>query len=355
MKKMLPIITTLVRAEHNPGDTFIGLGGQYLIERILGPVNWLILNKFSHMTYWDKYKDLIQEAGIIFYAGMPQYNNYDDWCLWYDKEMWEKVIIPRNLKVISIAGGAGYPNAEWTPQKFANHCMESQKTKNLLQARKSQLLLTTVRDAYAHELLNKIGIENHFMPCSATFAMKFAQLKAEKDRDLVILVPPSFNTVPNQYFKNINNKEEETRNRWLAIYQSLKKEYKKILVVCHFYSEYYMLKNFLSSEDLFFTTDYLSLLKIYTKANLVISARLHGALPAYGLPGTKVVCIALDTRGHSVSIFPKIPLIIYQNLSIDNIIKATREAVPSEESDFTPWLEKYDSLISNIESIKKFS
>lgn len=39
MRNMLPIISTLVRAEHNPGDTFIGLGGQYLLERVLGPVN----------------------------------------------------------------------------------------------------------------------------------------------------------------------------------------------------------------------------------------------------------------------------------------------------------------------------
>lgn len=286
----------------------------------------------------------------MFYAGMPQYNNYDDWCMWYDKEMWEEAIVPWNLKVISIAGGSGYPNAEWTPQDFSNHCRSSEKTVDMLRARDENLILTTVRDPHAHALLNDLGIENYHMPCSATFATRYCNLSADKNRDLVILVPPSHTSIPSIYVKE--DKEQETRELWLDIFDALKKEYKNVLVVCHFYPEYKSLRDHLPPEELFFTSDYISLLKIYTKAKLVVSSRLHGALPAYGIPGTKAVSIAIDTRGHATSIFPKIPIITYENISPESVIEATRIAESSEESDFSKWLEEYDNLIGSVEELK---
>lgn len=349
---MLPMISTLVRAEHNPGDTFIGLGGQYLIERVLGPVNWLVINKFGKKAAWERHKDLIKEAGIVFYAGMPQYNNYDDWCMWYDKEMWNDIIVPWNLKIVSIAGGGGYPNAEWTPEEFSDHCMSSENTVKMLKNRDKSLVLTTVRDPHAHMLLNNIGIKNHHMPCSATFATRYCNLSADRDRDLVIIVPPAHTSMPSIYIKE--NKEEETRILWLEIFTALKKEHKNVLVVCHFYQEYLSLRDYIAPEELFFTSDYISLLKIYTKAKLVVSSRLHGVLPAYGIPGTKVVSIAIDTRGHATSIFPKIPLITYKDISIEAIISATRIAEPSEESDFSKWIDEYDMLIRSVDELKYF-
>lgn len=351
MRKMLPMISTSVRTDHNPGDTFIGIGCQYVIERITGPVNWLILNKFGQKGPWDKHEQIIKEAGLVIYGGMPQYNNYDDWCMWYDKQLWEEVINPRELDVISIAGGGGYPNAEWTPEDFANHCYSSERTRILLKRRTKNTILTTVRDPHAHALLNKIGIDNKYMPCTATFSSRYANVTAEKDRNLTIIVPPSWDSVPNQYVTG--EKEEDTRKRWLQIYNDIKKEHGNTLVVCHFYKEYMSLKDHIDPKDLFFTSDFLSLLKIYGKAHTVISSRLHGTLPAFGINGTKAVNIAIDTRGHAAEIFDKIPTITYGNLSSDAILEAIKNAQPSEESDFAPWLEKYDELLSSIKQLKE--
>lgn len=348
---MLPMISTSVRADHNPGDTFIGLGAQYIIERVLGRVNWLILNKFGQATPWDKHKDLIQEAGIVIYGGMPQYNNYDDWCMWYDKQLWEDIINPREIKVVSLAGGSGYPNAEWTADDFADHCYSSERTKILIGRRKKNQIVTTVRDPAAHALLNKLGFENKYMPCTATFATRHAKLTAESNRDLTILVPPAWSSVPIQYTGS--DKELKVREQWLDIYRAMKKECKKVLVVCHWYSEYMSLREYIPAEDLFFTSDFLSLLKVYTHAHTIVSARLHGALPAYGIEGTKVVSVAIDTRGHATEIFPKIPLVTYGNLNSDSIIEGIRAAIPSEEKDFTEWLAEYDELISSIEEFKR--
>ena len=351
MKKMLPMISTSVRVDHNPGDTFIGIGAQYLIERVLGPVNWLILNKFGQAGPWEKHKELIKEAGVVVYGGTPQYNNYDDWCMWYDKQLWEEIINPRDIKVVSLAGGSGYPNAEWSAKDFAKHCCSSEQTRIIIGRRRKNQIITTVRDPASHALLNELNFPNRYMPCTATFSMRHAKLTAEPDRNLTILVPPSWDSVPGQYTKG--EKEPYVKQQWLEIYKAVKKEHGKVLVVCHWYKDYMSMRQVIPEEDMFFTSDFLSLLKIYTKAHTVVSARLHGALPAYGLPGTKVVSVAIDTRGHATEIFPKIPLIEYGSLTSDRVLEAIKEAVPSEEEDFTEWLNEYDELISNIEELKR--
>ena len=70
------------------------------------------------------------------------------------------------------------------------------------------------------------------------------------------------------------------------------------------------------------------------------------------IQGTKVVSVAIDTRGHATEIFPKIPLITYKDLSQEAVLKAIKEAEPSAEEDFTDWLSEYDELIGSIEEFE---
>jgi hypothetical protein len=349
MKKVFPIITTQVRANHNPGDTFIGIGGQYIFENLFGPINWLVINKFSQEEAWLKREELIKEAGIVYYAGMPQYNNYDDWCFWYDKELWEEIIVPWDLKVISLAGGAGFPNAEMTPEEFTERCLESEKTVGMLQARKNNLLLTTVRDNHANKLLNSVGIENHVVACSALFASRQANIQKE-EKEYVVLVPPNYKSIPDIY--RIDGSKEETMIAdWLSIFNALKKEYKKVIIVCHWHDEFLSLRNHVEPNEIFFTTDYLSLLNIYKKASLVISARLHAALPAFGIEGTKAISIAIDTRGHAAGIVEKIPVITYAQLSADVIIEKCKTVEMSEKEDIDKVLKEYHTVLMGCKEL----
>ncbi len=349
MKKIFPIITTQVRANHNPGDTFIGIGGQYVFENLFGPINWLVINKFSKEEAWKEKEELIKEAGFVYYAGTPQYNNYDDWCFWYDKELWEDIFIPWNLKVISLAGGAGFPDAEMTTKQFVERCLQSQKTVDMLQTRKNNLFLTTTRDSYANELLNNLGIENKLIACSALFAARQANIKTE-EKEYVILVPPNYENIPDQYTRN-ENKEETFLKDWLDIFSVLKKEYKKVIVVCHWHTEFLSLRKHVESGEIFFTSDYLSLLNIYKKANLVVSARLHAAIPAFGIEGTKAISIAIDTRGHAAGIIEKIPVITYSKLNSDIIIETIRKTEASEKIDIDKILEQYHNTLASCKEL----
>jgi hypothetical protein len=349
MKKTFPIISTQVRANHNPGDTFIGIGGQYIFESLFGPINWLVINKFSKEEAWESKEDFIKEAGLVYYAGMPQYNNYDDWCFWYDKELWENIIVPWNLKVISLAGGAGFPDAEMTPEQFSERCLTSQRTADMLQARKNNLLLTTVRDNHANKLLSSLGIDNKLIACSALFASRQANIERE-NKEYVILVPPNYKNIPDQYTKN-ENKEETFLKDWLSIFNALKQEYKKVIIVCHWRDEFISLRDHVKANEIFFTSDYLSLLNIYKKASLVVSARLHAALPAFGIEGTKAVSIAIDTRGHAAGIIEKIPVVTYGQLNSDIIIETARKTEASEKADVDKVLEQYHDVLINCKEL----
>ena len=216
--KLCPILCRLPGEEGNPGDVFIAIGLQEVLDQALGknsqPLPWLKLSKFKP-GHVKTHIGLIKEAGFIIIGGMPQYNNYDDWCFWYDREFWQEFIVPNNIKVFPLAGGSGYPSNTMTPQEFSAHCLRSNETKRVLGIRCDHSSFFTVRDEHSYALLKDFDRtpEVHHLACTATFAAKARGIEWESEGRLII-VPPSPGSIPTQYLiENTHGMTPEAINK----------------------------------------------------------------------------------------------------------------------------------------------
>lgn len=339
---LCPMLCRLPGEEGNPGDIFIAIGLQHVLDEALSkrgrPLPWLNLSKFKP-GHVKKHIDLIKEAGFLIIGGTPQFNNYDDWCFWYDREFWQDFIVPNKIKVFPLAGGGGYPSNTMNPREFADHCLQSHETQRILGMRCDHSPFFTVRDEHAYTLLKKFdrAPEVHLLACTATFAGPARGIEWESEGNILI-VPPSPGSVPVQYLLEntqdmdadaINKaKAEKVMKLFIECGEALGEEYgSKPIYVAHYFPEYMLLKQYGIPEDqIFFTNDYYRLLKMYATADYVFSARLHGALPPFGMCGPQVVHVGIDTRMSAVGYFEQIPNIRIQDLTPEVAVEAMGEA-----------------------------
>lgn len=345
----IPLITTTGRTNDNPGDTFIGVGLQYLFEQALGPQVWLLIDRFSPRGFRD-YEDVIRAAPFLVYGGMPQYNNYDDWKHWYDDAMWRDFIIRWELQIFTMAGGAGFSHPDIDIDAYVAHCLKSRKTERIIRQRVENSLCFTVRDLYAHALLNALEIPNNYLPCSAVWASKMWNIEPPRRRPYLILVPPSPRHTP----KRVGRKRiprgrrlEQFADNWKNFYTALKQSGHNVRVLCHAYREYTALRGAIPSEALWFHGDPYTLLRQYAAAHTVVSARLHGSLPAYGICGTRVLNLSVDVRGSAVEVFPRICNLRIRDATPDILVSMIDQLEPSTPEDFRNPEAAYRELIGS--------
>jgi len=335
--------------EGNPGDVFIAIGLQQVLDDALGkhgaPLPWLSLSKFKP-GHVKKHIDLVKEAGFLIIGGTPQFNNYDDWCFWYDREFWQDFIVPNNIKVFPLAGGGGYPSNTMNPREFADHCLKSEETRRILGIRCDHSPFFTVRDEHAYTLLKKFdrAPEVRHLACTATFAGKSRNIEWKGGR--LLIVPPSPGLVPVKYVLDNTGgmdgdaiakaKIDKIMKLFIECGDALGEEYvMKPIYVAHYFPEYLLLKQYGIPEDhIFFTNDYYRLLQMYATADCVLSARLHGALPPFGMCGPKVVHVGIDSRMGAIDYFEEhIPNLKIQDLTPEVAVEAMEEAQAWSESE----------------------
>lgn len=291
---MIPVISTSSHAKGNPGDLFILWGFQQLMHQAFNkPLPWYIFSKFSPKSFTEE-KSLLKECGNITYVGTPQYNNYDDWIAWYDWDLWKEVIIPLKLEFRTVAGGAGIPEVEISTEEFVAYCDKSKKTKSILNSKRTRTKYSTVRDKYAHALLNSVGWENELFPCTAAWSTRFLNLK-KKNPQFSAIVPPSPAMVHDRV--SGGNSQEMIVKKYLEIYSLQKKMDMRPLFIFHDKKTFDL---FPSDVDKFYTRDALTLLKTYQNARGLISGRIHAAIPVFAMGDTQVVSLPIDTRGAAV-------------------------------------------------------
>jgi len=331
------MITRTNRSKVNPGDLIIGVGLQYLFEQVTGPQQWILMDPDAGS--FKSYEPLIRKSRFILFGGMPQYNNFDSWSVWSDIEMWDQFVRPWNLKMMMMAGGAGHYKTDIDIESYAKWCLSSNKTRDTLLKRKPNLVCLTTRDPYAHYLLNQLGMENQLLPCSSLWAVKMLRFEPSDKRPFIFLVP----SIVDRKFNGLSYVDF-----WLSLYRKLKKEVGDVRVVCHELEEYKILEKVIGDADMIFHADYYMLLREYASAGVVVSGRLHGSLPAYSYPGTRVVNISVDTRGSAVTLLPKIVDHKAHNTDVDKIVKSLTLAQPSAAGDLDAFEGDYKSVISSV-------
>ena len=320
---IIPVMTRKGFSSGNPGDVFICLGLQWLMEKELGPLEWFYFDKFSKKDFEDN-KEVLRSAGFLIYAGTPQYNNYDDWQLWYDWGVWLDYLIPMGIDFISIAGGSGFPNPHMTPKEFSDYCLDSRKTRSILNSRGIRTKLNTVRDPHARQLLVDFGTDTVMLPCTATWAARYFNIENGPDT-YTALVPPSPLSVRPQDLQ-VSTREEVREyivDKYLALYKDMEKKGQNPVIVCHSKSEYNLFDGL--GVETFYTNDTAALLRFYSTCFSVVSSRLHGCLPALGLGIKNIVSVPIDTRGSAATLLgiPEVKLTDMTTKRINSALKST--------------------------------
>ena len=142
--------------------------------------------------------------------------------------------------------------------------------------------------------------------------------------------------------------------QWVEIYWTFKSADPGTKILCHGVEEYEALRGSVSSGDLWYQGDSYALLREYSRARAAVSARLHGSLPAFGIPGSRVLNLSVDVRGSAADIFPKIRNRWLHDLSPGEMVKETRSLEASSESDLERWEAAYrDAVLSAYFSLQE--
>lgn len=341
----VPAVTRKSPNGGNPGDGFIFWGLQELWDNEFGPTQWDLISKFNDKDIKAGLNE-VRRSDALVYAGMPQFNNYDDWCLFYDEELWRDYINPTGVPTVHLAGGGGFPNPDMTPTEFADYCMASERTVDILKERFTNAKLITVRDFHAYELVRRIRPDVKVLPCTALFAAQRRNVEARRVPKRVALVPPTPNMFPDRHVGSgdAGIKMEGIFNAFVNMRNQLLAAGYEPVIVCHGRAEFEAFRAGMRITPVFYTNCADSLLRYYGTCEAVVSARLHGAVCAYGIPGTAVVGIGIDTRMSAFDLLPGISQVKWQDFRDESILPYLEAAKPCTRERLA-WLEEGYRLV----------
>ena len=337
------ILTNLIQdytGHINIGDVFIRFGLQYILDQALKPeeIEWHLVSRFSKLKQHDL--DLMKTCDFIIYGGMPQYNNLDDWKLYYDDEIWDD-LNALNVPILRLAGGGGYPSESWTPEQFREHLNKSDLTKDILKKSMSNCKLVTTRDIMAQSFLVSNGIDSKLLACSGTFAPLFMgitetskkinaicltaeYLKHREDKDLLV-----------EEFKKTKKYLEDTTGKPCVVIAQVKKN------DIPFLEEHF--------DDVVHRDNHMHILEVYKDVDICVSTRLHCALPIHGIGG-RVVLVRVDTRasaGKELGI-PIIELSKYTNEQFVDIVENNKFSKMSPQVSLNKCIDFYRKKMIQI-------
>jgi len=280
--------TTEVRPEHNGdsnfGDCLIGHGLKYLIEMTNPSMRfeWVDISRFSVLSEEDKAK--MKECDVIVYAGMPQYNIFSDWSFYYDDGIYDD-IKAADKPFYKLAGGFGSSNPIPTVKEAVERAKNDPRTIELINKACSIAKITTVRDRYAHEILNALSIKNTLLPCPASYSLfyKSDQKEVERDINLFSITSAVLNPSEFEVIKNAFNLMRLTYPETYFICQNYKRDY-------DFLVDHNIKKNCIIQPES--VAEFKTYLR---RADKVFTTRLHTALPAF-VNKSKVILFKVDTR-----------------------------------------------------------
>lgn len=371
-------ITFITTIDHNIGDDFVREGIKYLLRSSLKDEELIFENihkhspitvrhgfeffkelKISKFTFPSQKldillplkitKDRILEADLVIQSGAPVYWCHPDFGSHCSNNEWYEALIQRRFlknnksKLLNIAAGSCqefYSDG----QEFNNCTKDIEYIKDFY----NLSTLTTVRDKLALNILNNINLYPELLPCPSIFAIDEFGLKAQKKKYLII----NYMGMGGHY--TFGKKIE--RAKWLDVlkefYNYVKKN-EEVLFVCHNKNEINGAKKIDNQANVFYSSDFLDYMKIYSQAKYGIMNRVHGAflIASYGRPS---YVIGNDSRAKMTEEIGLESGFI-NDISIDNLISKYEKLKMSSESyektfseikDIT--LEKYLDIFSKI-------
>ena len=319
------IITDTNVQNSNPGDHLIGKGIEYLVmEAEKRMDNFPIFNYVSifdsNEDVWDR---VYKEADYLIIAGTPQLGagNVPER---FNQTFYDKVKKAKDKGIIIANLWAGICDDRFREiDKGAEFI--AKKHGDFLKKNFSLFDYITVRDLLSHKVLNNLGIENTHLLDSVFYSPKF--FNVEKCNNAINVV--SLKGLGNDFHENV-----------ISALHKIEKLYNRdrpLFYVAHDINDY---KRFYGRfNNLICVNNPRDLLKIYSKAEEVVSFRVHGSIPSIYF-GAKVQHIKIDSRSNNVEYtglksmmiddFVKNPRLELQEIDIKDVFKRDKEIFLSE-------------------------
>ena len=151
----IPLLTTATGVGRNPGDAFIRAGVQHLIERVLGPQSWVLLDWHDRSTF-RRLAPVVRRCPFVVYAGTPQYSPYVRWKDW---RMWTEHVFEWGLPILALGGGTLWRRFVGEVDGYVEYCLKHRGTCDVVRRRTSAFACVSVRDPYADALLDALSIQ----------------------------------------------------------------------------------------------------------------------------------------------------------------------------------------------------
>ncbi len=304
-------VAFLTTIRHNVGDDFIRDGIVYLLQKILGNFEQILIHKHEPLRpgpavfrypgarrLWklldkprvDKYFDQINAADITIQSGAPVYwlsrshnSTMAEWTqpFWYDRVS----KIYREKPVLNIAAGSCIGLDDTVDRMLAHNGMV-----RFIRDIHRYCRLTTVRDTLAHELLNRLGLKNLLLPCTALFSRALYGKNSPGTYFVINYMPLGGHYSLGQPY---SPKEWQA---WLLELAGIAEKQHPVIWACHDLHELQATQKLGVPDDkIFYSADYRDYVKFYADCAGGVFNRIHGAmvLASYGRPS---LVVGTDTR-----------------------------------------------------------
>lgn len=237
---------------------------------------YITINDFTTQNISEFYTD--EKFDLIIYCGTP----------WLWDQMQHS---PKYKNVLTVK--EAHPEAKMVWLGIGSSLYISDINSSILRNSTDQEMLRNtfqndlvmVRDSLAHEILNKAGVENHFLPCPSYFFKPVCQ--TSKECDVIFYHAPKTGISAGYWDEK---KIEEYRDIFREFYKIY---YHAEIAVCE-PSEIQIVQNVFKKTPILLK-DPIDTFHMCKGARTVLSSRIHNAVPAM-VYGAEVGIVPVDSR-----------------------------------------------------------
>lgn len=299
---------------HNPGDEFIRLGQQHLLQRLVSDTEFSVVHKHDPRTLFEdsvprgsphrllapllhrvhsaltSARNRLSVADLVVFAGTPFIWRQDTWLLpstsanaEWTAPIWGALVHEyRDVPVLNLAAGTSL-----NPRQDLGFILKDRRVVAFLDSALRRASLTTARDQTTARILERIGHSVPVLPCTSLWAAHGARLERTPQEYVALNVmregvhrARGKATAGPTWRDTIRAVVEQLSLRW------------PLRFICHSPEELRLARTWFPSHPAIYSRDPVVLLDAYGRARYTVSNRVHGAAgaasfgrPALGIGG----------------------------------------------------------------------
>lgn len=284
MIKKYFIITDPNFENSNPGDIFIGKGIEYLIreaERLKGYsviINYINLFSINE----DVWRRVFIEADYLILAGTPNFNKdgvspHIEKLLPLIKAAHSQL---RKIRTAALWVGSGFTNMDYTREQAIERLYKP--SEEVIKEYGQIFDKIIVRDDITKELFSKAGINVEQLCDSVFFAADYYDIQRKE---------PEYNIIT---LRDMPGKEKEVISLLKKLESQLDIAF-PTLYIAHSTTDFIKYQWHFGPHKVIGINNPPDLLEMYSRANQVVSMRIHGTVPSVNF-GKPVMNISNDSR-----------------------------------------------------------